>query len=41
MGNMGAQMAGMEHAPNTLEESTTKTISLVSLPISWLPFESD
>lgn len=30
MGNMGAQMMGMELAPNTLEESTIKTIALVS-----------
>lgn len=30
---MGAQMVGMGLAPNTLEESTTKTIALVSLPI--------
>lgn len=29
MGNMGAQMMGMELAPNTLEESTSKTMAIV------------
>lgn len=30
MGNMGARMMGLAEAPNTLEESTNKTIALVS-----------
>ncbi|PLB53362.1 NAD(P)-binding protein [Aspergillus steynii IBT 23096] len=29
MGNKGAQMMGLEEAPNTLEESTSKTIALI------------
>ncbi|KAA8642749.1 hypothetical protein EYZ11_007946 [Aspergillus tanneri] len=29
MGNMGARMQGMELAPNTLEESTSKTIAIL------------
>ena len=31
MGNKGAQMMGLEEAPNTLEESTSKTVALVSV----------
>lgn len=31
MGNKGAQMMGLAEAPNTLEESTSKTIALVSI----------
>ncbi|ROV92591.1 hypothetical protein VMCG_08928 [Cytospora schulzeri] len=29
MGNMGAKMMGMEKAPNTLEESITKTVGVI------------
>ncbi|KAH8424257.1 SDR family oxidoreductase [Aspergillus melleus] len=29
MGNKGAQMMGLDEAPNTLEESTSKTIALI------------
>lgn len=31
MGNAGARMMGMEKAPTTVDESSTKTISYVSL----------
>lgn len=34
MGNVGAKMMGIEKAPDTLEESVSKTIAIVSLSIS-------
>lgn len=46
MGKAGAKILGMEKAPNTLEESITKTVALVSrfifsrrLPVG--PHDSD